>query len=222
MKVYEIFSSVQGEGVDVGLVASFVRFAGCPLKCRYCDTQEARIGGTEFSHEEIIGELKNLGLSYVVVTGGEPLSQDGLPDFLFKLSSETWVKRIFVETSGFFYKADIFVKKVFVNISPKPPSMGMDFPLESLENFIVNFPDRVQVKFLILSEEDLIWILKIVRKYENYFSKKGIIFQPIGIPEKPYSESVKRAIDLVMREKTILFRFNVRVIPQIHKLVGIK
>ncbi|WP_457568795.1 7-carboxy-7-deazaguanine synthase QueE [Desulfurobacterium sp.] len=222
MKVHEIFSSVQGEGVDVGLVASFVRFAGCFLKCRYCDTQEAKTGGVEFSQEEIINKLKSLGVPDIVVTGGEPLSQDGISNFLFKLSSETWVKRIFVETSGFFFKSDIFVKKVFVNISPKPPSMEVDFPLKSFENFIVNFYDRVQVKFLILTEEDLAWILKIVREYKDYFSKKGIVFQPIEVPGKPYSESVKTVIDLVMREKPLLSRFNVRVIPQIHKLVGIK
>ncbi|WP_456396954.1 7-carboxy-7-deazaguanine synthase QueE [Desulfurobacterium sp.] len=222
MKVYEIFSSVQGEGVDVGLVASFVRFAGCPLKCRYCDTQEARTGGIEFSQEDIINKLKSFGVPYIVLTGGEPLSHDGISDFLLKLSSETWVRKIFVETSGFFYKSDIFIKKVFVNISPKPPSMAGDFSLQSFKNFIVNFPDRIQVKFLILSAEDLVWILRIVRECEDYFSKKGIIFQPIDVPEKSYSESVKSVIDLVMREKTLLSRFNVRVIPQIHKLVGIK
>ncbi len=34
----EIFSSVQGEGPDVGRSTLFVRFGGCDLRCRWCDS----------------------------------------------------------------------------------------------------------------------------------------------------------------------------------------
>ncbi|WP_297445950.1 7-carboxy-7-deazaguanine synthase QueE [Desulfurobacterium sp.] len=222
MKVYEIFPSVQGEGADVGLVASFVRFAGCPLNCRYCDTREARVLREEVSAEEIIRRLKSIGIPEIVVTGGEPLAQKGIADFLFKLSSAEWVRKIFVETSGVFFKSDIFARKVYVNISPKPPSMGLTFSLKSVESFISDFADRVQIKFLVLTEEDLSWSLKFIRKHRNFFLEKGIVFQPIELPCEEYAVTVKRVIELIMREKFLISEFNVKVVPQIHKLVGIK
>ena len=37
----EVFSSIQGEGPWVGQRQIFVRFAGCDIRCRYCDTVDA-------------------------------------------------------------------------------------------------------------------------------------------------------------------------------------
>ena len=34
----EIFRSIQGEGVNMGRVRTFVRFSGCNLHCVWCDT----------------------------------------------------------------------------------------------------------------------------------------------------------------------------------------
>lgn len=41
MKVIEIFKSIDGEGKRAGLPTTFVRLAGCNLRCRYCDTTYA-------------------------------------------------------------------------------------------------------------------------------------------------------------------------------------
>ena len=41
--VSEIFVSFQGEGLHAGRRQLFVRFAGCPLRCRYCDTPESLV-----------------------------------------------------------------------------------------------------------------------------------------------------------------------------------
>ncbi|MBI1864688.1 MAG: 7-carboxy-7-deazaguanine synthase, partial [Nitrospirae bacterium] len=45
MKVTEIFRSIQGESTFAGLACAFVRLAGCPLRCSYCDTAYAHGGG---------------------------------------------------------------------------------------------------------------------------------------------------------------------------------
>ncbi|WP_457567839.1 7-carboxy-7-deazaguanine synthase QueE [Desulfurobacterium sp.] len=222
MKLYEIFSSIQGEGLQAGLVASFVRFAGCPLSCRYCDTAEARIAGREVSVEEIIARLEEQAIPDVVVTGGEPLVQDEIGDFLFELSSRKWVRRIFVETSGLIFRRDILFSKVYFNLSPKPPSMGVDFSLESVESFIVRFPDRVTVKFLILDENDLSWSIDFIDAHKAFFLDKGVVFQPIEVPHEEYFATVRKVINLIVKEKRLISQYVVKIIPQIHKLVGVK
>ena len=51
-RLSEIFSSIQGEGIYAGRRMLFVRFAGCNLRCRYCDTRKALEAGPSFRFEE--------------------------------------------------------------------------------------------------------------------------------------------------------------------------
>lgn len=103
----EVFSSIQGEGLLVGLRQIFVRFSGCSLTCNYCDTPESRAQSSEFivgAHAgapntfpnpvspekltEIVNSFQthqNLHHS-ISLTGGEPLEQvsflkEWLPEF---------------------------------------------------------------------------------------------------------------------------------------------
>lgn len=89
----EIFSSVQGEGPDVGVSTIFVRFGRCDLRCRWCDSphtwapaSEFRAelpGGPEISPnpiacERVVAAARALGAGrhrFVSLTGGEPLLQ---------------------------------------------------------------------------------------------------------------------------------------------------
>lgn len=59
MIVNEIFSSIDGEGLRTGELATFIRLAGCNLRCRYCDTEYAleNNSGTEISVKEILNEI---------------------------------------------------------------------------------------------------------------------------------------------------------------------
>lgn len=97
--VSEVFVSFQGEGLHAGRRQLFVRFGGCPLRCRYCDTPASlvptatcRILGPDGERqrpnplgtaelEEVVGGLAALAppLHALAVTGGEPLVQ---ADFL--------------------------------------------------------------------------------------------------------------------------------------------
>ena len=56
-KVVEIFDSIVGEGIRTGLPVSFVRLAGCNLRCSYCDTLYALFGeAEECVYEEMTAE----------------------------------------------------------------------------------------------------------------------------------------------------------------------
>ena len=71
LKITEIFCSLQGESGSAGALTTFVRLTGCPLRCSYCDTPYAFSGGTRYSLDWIIDQVKGLGARQVCVTGGE-------------------------------------------------------------------------------------------------------------------------------------------------------
>ena len=70
MKINEIFYSLQGEGHWTGTPAIFIRFAGCNLRCDFCDTNHE--SGEEYDTEELIKELSQYPAKRVILTGGEP------------------------------------------------------------------------------------------------------------------------------------------------------
>lgn len=72
-KINEIFYSLQGEGYYTGSPAIFVRFAGCNLKCPFCDTRH-EIYKT-MSDQEILCQVTRYPAKLVVLTGGEPAMQ---------------------------------------------------------------------------------------------------------------------------------------------------
>lgn len=86
--VHEIFASLQGEGIQSGRVAVFLRFAGCNLwsgreadrataRCRFCDTDF--VGGERFADAETLADavaaawpVAQTAHRLAIVTGGEP------------------------------------------------------------------------------------------------------------------------------------------------------
>ena len=89
-RVREIFASIQGEGIQAGRVAVFLRFAGCNLwsgreedrataRCRFCDTDF--VGGDRHDDAEALAAAVTAAWPggadgrLVVVTGGEPALQ---------------------------------------------------------------------------------------------------------------------------------------------------
>lgn len=73
MRINQIFYSLQGEGFHTGTPAVFVRFAGCNLKCSFCDTFHETY--TILSEEEIAERTAQFPAALVVLTGGEPSLQ---------------------------------------------------------------------------------------------------------------------------------------------------
>ncbi|MFN3803906.1 MAG: 4Fe-4S cluster-binding domain-containing protein [Pyrobaculum sp.] len=66
MRVLEIFATLQGEGINLGKPAVFVRLAGCPIRCVYCDTKHSWDfhGGVEMSPREIWEGAAALGATW--------------------------------------------------------------------------------------------------------------------------------------------------------------
>lgn len=117
--VVEIFSSIQGEGCNLGKPANFVRFSGCNLKCPWCDTEwnSPKLG--ILSIDDILNKLDK-GVPLVVLTGGEPLLQKNLPFLIERLFKEGY--NVAIETNGTKITQDLKERwpKLWIACSPKP------------------------------------------------------------------------------------------------------
>lgn len=130
----------------------FVRLAGCPLRCHYCDTAYAFHGGNWYSFADILAEVAAFRPRYVTVTGGEPLAQKNCPRLLERLCDAGY--RVSIETSGALPVKDLDPRVVRVIDIKTPDSGEAGRNLE--ENLAVLRPDD-QLKFVICSRTDYEW-----------------------------------------------------------------
>lgn len=115
--IHETFQqTIQGEGHWAGTPADFIRLAGCPVKCPWCDTGygDGGIGLPRIpkSIEELMAELRS---PLVVITGGEPFINPRLIDLIESIG--LMGKKVSIETSGAFWQN--IPDWVWLTLSPK-------------------------------------------------------------------------------------------------------
>jgi 7-carboxy-7-deazaguanine synthase len=162
VRVSEIFYSLQGEGMLVGMPSVFVRLAGCPLRCRWCDTRYAwdYSAGQDLEPDQIVEQVDRWPCNFVVLTGGEPMVgpdlsiRAGFADLTHRL--KTAGKHITIETAGVLFLPDLACD--LMSISPKlafqmedAESVGSD--LQAIRRLIQAYP--YQLKFVVESPEEI-------------------------------------------------------------------
>src|SRR5262249_2606552 len=100
LSIIEIYRSIQGESSFAGLPCTFVRLAGCNLRCTWCDSEYTFTGGKKVDSEAIFAEVQRLSPDGLVeITGGEPMLQEReIVPFMQKLIDAGY--RVLIETSG--------------------------------------------------------------------------------------------------------------------------
>lgn len=152
IRISEIFTSIQGEGPLQGTVSHFIRFAGCSLRCPWCDQKEAWEDGEEWAIEDIVKEIENKGkFATITITGGEPFEQvDGLLTLLDALRN--YGQPISIETNGLYYDPIIANHAALTNIVVSP-KLHTNW-IKVVQNWLRN-KKPVIFKFVITDKRDI-------------------------------------------------------------------
>ena len=204
LKINEIFKSIQGESTFAGLPCTFVRLAGCNLRCTYCDTNYAYYNGEELSDEDIIKKIEEYGVKCVEFTGGEPLLQEETPKLLKTLLDKGY--NVLVETNGSIC-IGCLDKRLNIIMDYKSPKSGMNERMRPKNFEFLKKTD--QIKFVVLDESDYQWAKGVIE--ENGLIEKfdNILISPA------YGElSPKSLVTWVLKDN-----LSVRVQLQIHKYI---
>ena len=200
MMINEHFRSIQGEGIMMGIPTYFIRTMGCNLSCDWCDTLYANESGMEMSVGDIIALTENT--ENVCVTGGEPLLQPDIRELLNGLIAAG--KRTVVETNGSVDVSSVPEdKNIIVSMDIKCPSSKMTDRM--FMSNIEKLAEKDQLKFVIKDDNDFEFAVEVISSRKI---SANIIFCPVGGMElRPIIEEV------------LARGLNVRILPQLHKLV---
>lgn len=229
------------EGAAVGRRHLFVRMAGCHLRCCYCDTPGSlertaamqvhrRDGGTltlpnPLSVEQLTAAVENLTqgdgpIDGVALTGGEPLLQS---EFLAELLRSPSIPRPrLLETSG--THADRLAQLLplidIVSMDIKLPSNSGERALwAEHERFLRLARGKAYVKVLVDAATDRREVERAAELVRDTAPESPVFLQPIC--------AVSGDLDVDQRHLDVFFETarqhlnDVRVLPQMHKLLGI-
>jgi organic radical activating enzyme len=236
--IYEVFFSFQGEALYIGLPQIFVRFAGCNIKCGYCDTYYSTVISEKTKYLTIDKLLNKICFLYkknkrsftdfvlkkpsVVFTGGEPLIYIEFLEVLFlKIKEKNF--NIYLETNGTLPEN---LKKIvkFCDI------ISMDFKFASEckksfwkehKNFLKLVKDNTSceiiVKNIITKNTNVSEIKKSVGVIRTISKKIPLILQPSIDKNIPLIQNLRKFY--VEAKKVIP---NVYIMIQMHKIYKIK
>jgi organic radical activating enzyme len=242
----EIFTSIQGEGLYVGERQIFIRFAGCNLSCQYCDTPSALAPQKQYKVEETPGkkDFKNFDnpaaleellsvidrlarqkeLNHSIsLTGGEPLLQvDFLKTFIPEVKK---IKlQIYLETNGVLPKhlEEIIENVDIISMDIKLPSAtGLSsYTSEHKKTLEIAAQKDVFVKIVFTRESKAKEIDEASQLIAEVNDEIPLILQPVTpfgpIKHRPNPDQML-AFHAIAKRRLI----NVRIIPQVHRIMGL-
>lgn len=232
INISEIFYSLQGEGPNTGKPSIFVRLAGCNLTCGFCDAWYTwNWIGTDFKHKfapkadpskeiatyesaEFIKIFLNIlsknKCSHVVLTGGEPLSQQKAIEDFFKLLEQKIEKinwpEFEIETNGTIIpSADISRHIKYFSVSPKFANSGNALKLREREKVLTYFANnnRAIFKFVIDAEEDMKEVEYLRNKY--HIPKNKIYLMPQGVSEQEVRDKGRIVAEICKKDGSYIY-----------------
>ncbi len=234
MNLVEVFISIQGEGIFIGQPQIFIRFAGCNLKCQFCDTPQAMIIPQEckimilskklkvsnpVAIHSLIDLIKEDVLTYstICLTGGEPLLEANPLKELISEIKNKYKTQIYLETNGTLpHNLEQVIDMIdVIAMDIKLPSMtGLNSFWEEHKDFL-NIANKKEVFVKIVLGPQV--VIEEFMKAIFLINKVNI---DIPLVLQPLNNSLSLQ-ELLQYQAEANKRLNiVRVIPQVHKLVS--
>jgi 7-carboxy-7-deazaguanine synthase len=236
----EVFSSIQGEGRQIGQRHLFLRFAGCNLRCRFCDTPlddappasfpvylpdgERTLLRNPVEPRELVEAVRPFDPrthAMVSFTGGEPLMQAEFLRELAGMLMEEGHARLYLDTNGSLPDELEKAAGLFdvIAMDMKLPSAYGGEPLwKRHERFLRVRPEHTDVKTVITRDTPLEEFMTAVGIIERSIHSAAtcLIIQPVWPLETP-------ARMLLRFQEAALERLpGVRVIAQQQQLIGVR
>lgn len=201
LPIHETFQcTVQGEGYWTGTLVDFIRLAGCPVRCPWCDTGYENGGkGLPSVPQSIAQLLAQLQSPRVVITGGEPFIHRDLPELVEALLEAD--KQVSIETSGAYWQ-DVS-PQAWITLSPKE-HVNPQYPVQELFWTRAN-----EIKLVISTGEE-------VEFYHKHLEKNMNI--PVFL--QPEWNSKKLAIPIIL--ELLKQNHSYRLSLQTHKFIGVQ
>ncbi len=204
-RLHAIFSSLQGEGRNVGRPCTFIRFCTCNLACKWCDTHKDE--KLRLTTGEVVDLVMAQGNRSVIVTGGEPTIQPGLDELVLALkANKLWVA---LETNGLVAPRH---PEIFDYIAVSPKS---DFANRYLDASMLHKANEVRI--VAVSDE----IAAFCRQMRRRIEATDYYISPL---EKDDRMHYRRAIKLLKKvnllERDLLPPWSLSI--QVHKVLGIR
>jgi organic radical activating enzyme len=216
-KIAHIFKGIQGEGRYAGALQTFIRFFGCNLHCKYCDTKLTRFKRYTFNQlrrKVILNKVKFLSL-----TGGEPLLQANfLREFLCGIDKEGF--KIYLETNATLYKnlKQIIDFVDIISFDLKLASSTRQHSVWSLHERFFKAAESKEVFFkTVITSTTELRDIKTTAQFMGDKPGYTLYLQP---DSRRLNNSLLKSI-LYFQEYLLDKKIDVRVLPQVHKFLKI-
>ncbi len=183
MKIAEIFHSIQGEGILLGMPSVFLRTSGCNLRCSWCDTPYTSWNpeGSDYTIEQLTEAAKPA--KHVVITGGEPMIMPQIVELTKRLRAAG--HHITIETAGTRFAP---VECDLMSISPKLANSTPEGEFAAQHERLRIQPDTLrqlmtayeyQLKFVIRDPADMCETYNLVRDLGA--DPERVVLMPEGV-----------------------------------------